>query len=62
MYKSGTARKIHEKYPKLEIWQKSFFDTVIRNEKAYSEICKYIDENPLKWELDENDEYPWERS
>ena len=54
LYKSGTARKIHEKHPKLEVWQKSFFDTVIRNNTAYLEIGKYIDENPLKWQLDEN--------
>lgn len=54
LYKSGAARKIHEKCPKLEVWQKSFYDTVIRNDKVYSEIWEYIDENPLKWQLDEN--------
>ena len=54
LYKSGTARKIHEKYPGMEVWQKSFYDTIIRDEKAYSEIWQYIDENPLKWQIDEN--------
>ena len=34
------------------LWQKSFHDHIIRNEEKYKEIWKYIDNNPLKWELD----------
>ncbi len=34
------------------IWQRSFYDHVIRNQKSYEEIWQYIDTNPLKWELD----------
>ncbi len=34
------------------IWQKSFHDHIIRNEKAYLKIYEYIENNPLKWELD----------
>lgn len=34
------------------IWQKSFYDHMIRSEAEYSKIRKYIDENPLKWEDD----------
>ena len=30
------------------IWQKSFHDRIIQNEKGYHEVCKYIDENPFK--------------
>lgn len=43
------------KYPSFEkaIWQKSFFDHIIRNKKEYLQVWKYIDENPLKWETDE---------
>jgi len=37
----------------VSIWQKSFFDRVIRGEKDYLEIWQYIDENPLKWVSDE---------
>ena len=31
------------------IWQKSFYDRVIRSEKEYQTVWRYIDENPLKW-------------
>ncbi len=35
------------------IWQKSFYDHVVRNEADYLACWKYIDENPLKWREDE---------
>ena len=30
------------------IWQKSFIDRVIRNEKSYQAVWKYIENNPIK--------------
>jgi REP element-mobilizing transposase RayT len=39
----------HEKTQGRKIWQESFYDEIIRNEAAYLEIWKYIDENPTKW-------------
>ncbi len=35
-------------------WQKSFHDHIIRNEKSYWQIKKYIRENPLNWLTDRN--------
>ena len=35
-------------------WQKSFYDRIIRNEKELYNIRKYIQENPLKWEIEKN--------
>ena len=52
-YKSGVTRKAHEICPKIEMWQTSFYDSIIKNDHAYREIWKYIDENPVKWEADE---------
>ena len=34
------------------IWQKGFYDRIVRDEHEYREIWKYIDENPVKWNLD----------
>ena len=31
------------------IWQKLFFDHVIRNQQDYEEHQKYIYENPMRW-------------
>jgi putative transposase len=41
------------------VWQRSFYDHIIRTEKALLRIKEYIMNNPLKWALDvENKENP----
>ena len=35
------------------IWQRSFYDHVIRDELDYLTKWKYIDDNPIKWASDE---------
>ena len=37
-----------------KLWQRNYYDRIIRNEKELDKIRKYIFENPLKWELDKN--------
>lgn len=36
----------------MPIWQTSFYDHIIRNEKDYIKIAEYIHENPNKWQED----------
>lgn len=36
----------------MQIWQKSFYDHVIRNKKDYDKHVKYIYENPIIWQFD----------
>ena len=36
-----------------KIWQRSYYDHIIRNEQDYLDIWQYIDNNPLQWQLDE---------
>jgi REP element-mobilizing transposase RayT len=38
---------------KKAIWQRSFYDHIIRNHNDYNEVFKYIYENPIKWSSDE---------
>jgi len=35
-------------------WQPRFYDRIIRNEEELYSIRKYIQQNPLKWEIDKN--------
>ena len=51
-YKSGVTRKIREFLPNFKIWQRSYHDHVIRDQKGYEKIWTYIENNPLKWEED----------
>jgi len=54
-FKSFSSREINKIYgKKVFSWQKSFFDHIIRRQKSFDEIRKYIRENPLSWK-DEKD-------
>lgn len=55
-YKSLTTRLYNQRYKLTnnKIFQSSFYEHIIRNEKDYLAVWQYIDENPRKWE---NDEY-----
>lgn len=41
-------------YPPFEkrIWQRNYFEHIIRNDRELQEIYEYIVNNPAKWELD----------
>ena len=52
-YKSYVSKMFHVEHPGVTLWQRSFYDHIIRDENAYCEIKRYIQENPLKWDLDE---------
>ena len=51
-YKSYVTREIHKKYSNIQVWQTSFHEHIIRNQKSYENIWNYIDGNPLKWKED----------
>jgi len=36
-----------------KLWQRNYYEHIIRNEEDLNHICHYIAENPLKWSLDE---------
>jgi REP element-mobilizing transposase RayT len=36
----------------LKIWQRNYYEHIIRNDKELSSIREYIKDNPLKWKLD----------
>ena len=35
-----------------KIFQRSFYDHIIRNQHDYDEVAKYIYENPMRWKFD----------
>jgi REP element-mobilizing transposase RayT len=36
----------------FSMWQRSYYDHIIRNDEEYQKIWEYIDTNPLNWEID----------
>ena len=45
----STLKRFVNKKICFNIWQRSYYDHIIRNEKEFLEICDYIDNNPLNW-------------
>ena len=50
--KSHISRLVHRICPELKLWQESFHDHIIRNQKQYERIWAYIDTNPMRWKKD----------
>lgn len=50
-FKSVTTRECF-KYGYKQIWQRNYYEHIIRNEKEYYKIVEYIRNNPLRWEDD----------
>ncbi len=54
-YKSAVTKRINQLhnittgYP---IWQRNYYEHIIRNDEAYLKIAKYIQTNPQRWEED----------
>ena len=47
--KMNVSRDMHKKGYYGEIWQRSFYDHIIRNDMDYQSIWQYIYGNPSKW-------------
>ncbi|MEW6201540.1 MAG: transposase [bacterium] len=53
-FKSATTKQINmlRKTPGLPIWQRNYFERVIRNDDESAHIAEYIMNNPIWWHLD----------
>lgn len=54
-FKMNTSKRINvlQNSSGISRWQRSYYDHIIRNENDLYQIRKYIEENPLRWHLDE---------
>lgn len=59
-FKTYSSRKINElrKSPGTPVWQRSYYEHVIRDESDYHQIGEYILCNPAKWEMDRENPQP----
>jgi len=53
-FKTFSSKQINQKRIGISKfkWQKSFYDRIIRNEKELFQIRRYIEQNPIKWEIE----------
>jgi REP element-mobilizing transposase RayT len=55
-YKMAVTRRIQREHNATGIWQRNYYEHIIRDEKDLQRITDYIEANPLRW--DEDDENP----
>jgi REP element-mobilizing transposase RayT len=54
LFKSAVTKRINKMRgtPGLPVWQRNYYEHIIRNDDELARIREYIVDNPLKWELD----------
>ncbi len=54
LYKSTTVKQINQlrNTSGIPIWQRNYYEHIIRNETVLNKIREYIFYNPIKWQLD----------
>ena len=54
-FKTFSARKVNEfrRTQGVPVWQRNYYEHIIRDEQSYLEIAQYILENPVLWEKDQ---------
>jgi putative transposase len=53
-FKSSVTKQINQirNTPGIPVWQRNYYEHIIRNEKELNQIREYIVNNPIQWELD----------
>lgn len=52
-FKAAVTRKIRHQTQTYFAWQRNYYERVIRNRDELCRIRQYIHDNPLNWEMDE---------
>ena len=54
VFKAAVTRKAREQwgFADRDVWQRNYFERVLRNGQEYADASRYILENPVKWEWD----------
>ena len=63
-YKSAVTKRINRirKTPGAPVWQRNYYERIVRDETELNRIREYIRLNPVKWELDRENPYPIEHN
>jgi len=52
-FKSAVTKRIGREFKMANIWQRNYYEHVIRNETEWDKIHRYIESNPAKWKSDQ---------
>jgi REP element-mobilizing transposase RayT len=52
-FKIGVTKWFRNNTDIEDVWQRNYYEHIIRNEHSYEQIADYIIENPNNWEIDD---------
>jgi len=54
-FKMNTAKQINiiRNTPGIPVWQRNYYEHIIRDDESFYRISKYIINNPINWEKDD---------
>ena len=53
-YKIGVTKWFHQNTNINNVWQRNYYEHILRNEESLNQIRQYIINNPINWQSDEN--------
>jgi putative transposase len=52
-FKAAATKRVHEELKlRVPLWQRNYFEAVVRDGEEFSNAVRYIEENPARWEWD----------
>ncbi len=51
-YKSAVTRQLNAVNIGCRVWQRNYYEHIIRNEESYLKISEYVTNNPANWHID----------
>jgi hypothetical protein len=53
-FKAAATRRLHEsgRLNEARVWQRNYYERVIRNDAELNRVREYIQNNPARWALD----------
>lgn len=51
-FKIGVTKWMRKNTDVYDVWQRNYYENIIRNAQSYQRISKYIENNPAKWKDD----------
>jgi REP element-mobilizing transposase RayT len=61
-FKSAATKRVNQlrESPGLPVWQRNYYDHIIRDDEDFNRIREYIRDNPRRWAEDEENPANWE--
>ncbi len=55
-FKSAATKRVNESHgtPGTKLWQRNYYEHIIRNDDELNRIRQYIIDNPINWDTDRN--------